>query len=132
MNQVVADTSGAALLPFACDTVTDPAEASQLFHVDMDQVTRRLALVALDRRLGLQVALPPQSQAVQGSGHGGEGSRLQPADMAQVQPLMAQLDGVLEAIWIERPPLAAANTSSIRPCGYATCTVPGQPFVGTG
>ena len=84
MNQVVAGTSGAALLPVARDAVPDPSEASQLLNVDVDQVARRLALVALHRRLGLQIAQPPKSQAVQGSGHGGEGSSQQPGDVAQL------------------------------------------------
>lgn len=44
MNQVVADTCGAALLPVARDAVPDPSEASQLLNVDVDQVARRLAL----------------------------------------------------------------------------------------
>jgi hypothetical protein len=40
--------------------------------------------------------------------------------VAQVQPLMAQLHGALEAVRIERPPLGAANTASIHQGGGTT------------
>ncbi len=57
---------------------------------------------------------------VQDFGHGGEGSAQQPGDVTQVQPLMAQLHIALEAARIERPPLVAANTASIRQGGWTT------------
>jgi hypothetical protein len=56
---------------------------------------------------------------IQGSGHGGEGCRQQPGDVAQVRPLMAQLYSLLESVRIERPPRPAANTASIRQGGHA-------------
>ena len=45
------------------------------------------------------------------------GCREQPGDVTQVEPLMAQLNGALQMLRIERPPLLAANTASIGQCG---------------
>lgn len=120
VDPVVADACGTALLPVAGDAVTHLAEAGQLLDVDVNQAARRLALITLHHRFGLQVPQPPQAQAVQAPGHGGEGCNQQPGDMTQVQPLMAQLHGALEAVRIERPPLGAANTASIRQRGWST------------
>jgi len=89
VDPVIAGARGASLLTIAGDAMSDPAEAGQLFDVDVNQVARCLALVALHRCLGVQVSQPPQAQVVQGPGHGGEGSGKQPGDVAQVQPLMA-------------------------------------------
>lgn len=69
---------------------------------------------------GLQISQPAQAQAVQGPGHGGEGSGQQPGDVTQVQPLMAQLNSALEAVRIERPPLGGANTVPVHQSGHAT------------
>ena len=44
---------------------------------------------------------------------------------------MAQLVGLLQLMLIECPPLAAANTSSIRQCCYAAITEVRQPLVGS-
>lgn len=77
MVPVVADACRTALLPVAGDAMPHLAEPGQLFDVDVDHVSWRLALVALDRRLGLQISQPAQAQAVQGPGHGGEGCREQ-------------------------------------------------------
>jgi hypothetical protein len=80
----------------------------------MDQVSGMLPLVTLDRRLGVQVAQPAQPQAVHSSGHGGEGSGQQPGDVPEVEALVTELHGVPLLLRSERPPLAAANTPSIR------------------
>ena len=128
-NPVVADACGTALLPVAGDAMHHLAEAGQLFDINVDQVTRRLALVALHQWLGDQVSQPAQSQAVQGPVHGGEGSGQQPGEVTQMQPLMVQLHSALEAAQIERPLMGATNTASIPPgrldhlsdSGPATC-----------
>jgi hypothetical protein len=39
--------------------------------------------------------------------------------VAEVQPLVAEIHGVLQLLRIERPPLGAANTPSIRQKGHA-------------
>ena len=96
----------------------------------MDQVARRLTLVALNRRSGLQVSQSPEPQAVQSYGHGGEVSDQQPGDVAQVQALMPELHVTLQVLWIERPPLGAANTAAVRLCDCPNCSVAGQPHVG--
>jgi len=42
-----------------------------------------------------------------------------------------QVHGVLQLLRIERPPLGAANTPSIRQCRWTALTEPRQPLVGT-
>jgi hypothetical protein len=45
---------------------------------------------------------------------GGEGSGEQPGDVPEVEALVTEIHGLLQLLWSERPPLAAANTPSIR------------------
>ena len=71
----------------------------QLLDVVVNQIAGPLPFVALNRMLWIKVSQPAQPQAVQCSVHGGEGSRVQPGDVTQVEPLMA------------------ANTASIGQCG---------------
>jgi len=72
VDTVVADACRAALLAVAGNAVADLSKARELFNVDMDQVSGMLPLVALDWRFGLEIPQPPQSQAVEHPGHGGE------------------------------------------------------------
>jgi hypothetical protein len=44
----------------------------------------------------------------------------QPSDVAEMQPLMAQLHSALEVVQIERPSLGTANAASIRQRGWTT------------
>ncbi len=138
VHTVVADAGRAALLTVAGDAVADPVKAGQLpllrrslrLDVDVDQAARGLVLVALHWRFGLQIPQLPEPQAVQSSGHAGEGSRQPAGDVAHVQALMPELHGALEVLRIKRPPLGAGNTASICQCGCPTCAVAGQPLVG--
>jgi hypothetical protein len=114
VDTFVADTSRAALLAAAGDAVTDFPESSQLFDVNVDQLTRPLQLVAVDWWYGVQVSQPPQPQAVEKPRHGGEGRDQQPGDVAEVEALVTEIHGLLRLLRIERPPLGAANTPSIR------------------
>jgi hypothetical protein len=41
-----------------------------------------------------------------------------------------QIHGLLQLLRIERPPLGAANTPSIRQCGWTALAKPRQPLVG--
>jgi len=74
VDPVVTDACGTPLLTIAGDAVPHlavgedfcEAVAGLLFDVDVDQVSWRLALVALHWRFGLQIPQPPQAQAVQG------------------------------------------------------------------
>ena len=93
--------------------MTNLAEAGQLLDVDVNQIAGPLPFVALNRRLWIKVSQPAQPQAVQRSGHGGEGSREQTGDVSQLEQLMAQLNGALQILRIKRPPLVATNTASI-------------------
>ena len=95
-------------------TMTDLAKAGKLFDVDMDQVSGMVPLVAQDRRLGFQIPESAQAKPVQGPGHGGERGSQHPSDVPQVQSLMTERHGLLVLLRIERPPLSAANTPSIR------------------
>jgi len=97
----------------------------------VNQVAGPFPFVALNRRLGFQVSQPTQPQAVQRSGHGGEGGSEKSGDVTQVQSLMTQLHGTLQALRIQRQPLGAANTASIGQRSWTTRAVAGQPPVGT-
>jgi len=114
MDLVVANTSGAALLPIAGDAVTHLPEPGQRLDVDVDQVSRPLPFVPLDRWFGFQIPETAQAQAAEGPGDSREGCVEQPGDVTQVQALVPELDSVLQLLRIERPPLSAANTPSIR------------------
>jgi hypothetical protein len=43
---------------------------------------------------------------------------------------MPEVHGVLQLLRIERPPLRAANTASVRKGRHTACSIPGQPLVG--
>ena len=40
--------------------------------------------------------------------------------MPEMEALVTEIHGLLELLWIERPPLAVASTAPIRQCGCAT------------
>ena len=90
----------------------------------------RSHVVALDRNLGLQIPQASKAELAEGPGDVGEGSLQQPGDVPEVQPLMAEIHGVLQLLRVERPPLAASNTPSIRQRGWTACAVTSQPAVG--
>jgi len=60
VNEDVADRSGAALLPLARDAVPNPSDATQLFRFEVDEVARRLSLIALYQRLGSMLYRGPK------------------------------------------------------------------------
>jgi len=68
----------------------------------------------LDRWFGIQIPETAQAQPAEGPGDGREGGAEQPFNVAQVEPLVAEIHGVLETLLIELPPLGAANTPTIR------------------
>ena len=86
--------------------------------VDIDQVTWVLPLVPLHRWFGFQVPQSPQLQTAESPGNAGERCLEQPGDMAEVEPLVAEIHCLLELLRIERPPLGAANTPTIRQRGW--------------
>ena len=129
VDLVVADPIGPPFLPVAGDPVADLPEAGQGLDIDVDQVARSVPLVALHRRSGLQVAESPQAQPAEGTGNGGEGSRQQPGDVAQMQPLVTEIHGLLQLLRIERPALVAPNTPPIRKCRWTACAEACQPLV---
>ena len=129
VDLVVADPIGPPFLPVAGDPVAYLPEAGQGLDIDVDQVARSLPLVALHRRSGLQVAESPQAQPAEGSGNGGEGSRQQPGDVAQMQPLVTEIHGLLQLLRIERPALVVPNTPPIRKCRWTACVEACQPLV---
>jgi hypothetical protein len=56
----VAKASRAALLPVTGDAVTDLAKAGELLDLYVDQISRMLLLVALQRRFGLEIRNSPR------------------------------------------------------------------------
>ena len=72
MDLVEANTSGSALLPIAGDAVTHLPEPRQRLDDDVDQVSRPLPFVPLDRWFGVQIPETAQAQPADGSGDGRE------------------------------------------------------------
>jgi hypothetical protein len=95
---IEADANGTDLLPVTRDAVSQLAEAVHLFGVDVDQVSWRLALVALNWSLGDQVAQPPKGQ----QGHGL--ARVE-KEATSNRGMCPQLHGAQEAVRIDRPSL---------------------------
>jgi len=98
MDLVVADPVGLPLLAIPGDPVPHLPEPRQGRDVDMDQVAWPLPLVPLHRRPGLQVPQSPEAQTAEGPSHGGEGCLQEPGDVPEVQPLVAQIHGLLELL----------------------------------
>ena len=118
MDLVVADAVGAALLPVAGDAVPHLPEPGQGFHVDVDQVAWPVPLVPLHRDFGLQVPQTPEAQSAESPSDGGEGRPQEPGNVPEVEPLVAEIHGLLELLRVERPPLGAAHAPSIRQRGW--------------
>ena len=98
VDTVLADAGRTALLPITSDVMANLAEAGQLFDVDRDQVSGMLPLVALDWMFGLEIPQPPQTKAIEHPGHGGEGCSQQPGDGAEVEPLVTEIQGMLQLL----------------------------------
>ena len=120
MDPVVADAVGAASLPVAGDAVAHLPKPSQGLDINVDQVAWPLPLVALHRWFGFQVPQSPQPQTAESPGNGGEGRLQKPGNVAEMKQLVAEIHGVLQLLRIERPPLGAANTPTIRQRGWST------------
>jgi len=88
----------------------------------VDKVAGSLPLVPPDWRLGLEVPQASETQTAECPGHGRDGSLEQPGDVPEVQALVTEIHSVLQLLRIERPPLGAANTPTIR--------LPGVNYVG--
>lgn len=104
MALLVADAIGAPLLAVSGDPVAHLPEPGQGFHVDVDQVSRLLPLVALYRNLWLQFLNRPRPSRLRAPGDGGEGRLQQPGDVPQMQALVPEIHGVLQLLRIERSP----------------------------
>jgi hypothetical protein len=131
VDLVVTGAIGATLLAVAGDPVPHLAEPGQSLDVDVNQVTGPLPFVALHRRFGLQIPLASETQAAKSPGESGEGSPEQAGDVPKMQTLVTQIHRVLQLLRIERPPLGAANTASIRQKGWTAGAVTGEPAVST-
>jgi hypothetical protein len=105
------------LTAVTCDPVTDPLEPGQLFGVDMVYIARLLPLVPLHRSLRFQVPQSAKAQGVHHPSHGRQGSPKGLGDPPEGAALVPEVQGVLQLLRIERPPLGAANTPSIRQRG---------------
>jgi hypothetical protein len=102
-------TTGAAKRAISGDLETYPLKASQLFDVDVDHFAGLRAHVAADRLSGLDERLENPAHGAarhyQDSGHSSDSAAL-----------TAEACIELQLLWIERPPLSAPNTPSIRQC----------------
>jgi hypothetical protein len=78
----------------------------------------------------LQVFQAPQTHGFESAADGGKRKGQQAGDAPEGAALMAQGNGALQMLWIERPPLAAANTATIHQGGGTTAAVTAQPLVG--
>jgi len=116
----VTDAVGASLLVIAGDAMAHLPEPRQRLDADMDQVAWVLPLVPLHRWFGFQVPQSPQLQPAESPGNAGEARLELAGDVAEVEPLLAEIHRLLELLRIERSPLGAAQAPSIRQrCWYA-------------
>jgi hypothetical protein len=120
MGFFVARTSRAANAPIASDPVPDAIKPGQLFDVDVDHVARLRPLVSPYRHWWLQLFKAAQAKGFEGATDSGERQGQQACDATEGAALMAQGNGALQMLWLERPPLAAANTASIHQGGGTT------------
>jgi len=118
VDLVVATAVGPSLLPVSGDAVPHPPEPCQRHDDDVDEIAGPGQLIALHWNLGFQVPQTPKPQTTEGPGDSGEGRLQQSGNVAEVEPLMAEIHGVLETLWIERPPLGAAKTPTIHQSGW--------------
>jgi hypothetical protein len=81
MNLVAADPAGASQLANTGDVVARLPDPGQGFDSDMVRVAWPFPLIALHRRLGIQVPHLPETQTAEGPSHGGEGCLQQPGDV---------------------------------------------------
>jgi len=121
MSFLVTRTTGRAQASVTRDPVTNPLKAGQLLllrrslrlGVDVDHVAGLCPLVAAHWLSGLQVLESAEAQGLEHPTNGGEWRRQDPGDATQGAALMAEVNGALQLLWIERPPVSAANTASI-------------------
>jgi hypothetical protein len=121
---LVTRTTGAPKPAISGDPVTDPLKAGQLLllrrslrlGIDVDHVAGLCPLVPAYRLGWLQVLKPSKPYGLEHSANGGERRRQHPGHSSERAALMAQVRGVLQLLWIEPPPLGAANTASIHQC----------------
>lgn len=130
MHLLVAGASRTALTTIAGDAVPDPLETGKLLGVDMDHVARLLPLVPLNRGFGLEVPQPPEPQSLHRPPDGRQRSPHSLCDPPEGAALVPEIHGMVQLLRIERPPLDAANTPSIRQRGVTTGAVSSQPLVG--
>ena len=80
----------------------------------MDHVARLLPLVSLHRRFWFEVPQSVQPQVPHHPGQGADRHQHQPGDPPEGAALVPEVRGLLQLQRIERPPLGAAHTPSIR------------------
>ena len=130
VDLLVAGASRTALTAVAGDAVADPLEPGELFGVDMDHVARLLPLVSLHRRLGVEVPQLSKAQSLHRPRDGRQRSSHSVGNPPEGAALVPEVHGVLQLLRIERPPLGAANTPSIRQGGVTAAAVTSEPLVG--
>jgi len=101
MDLVVADAVGAALLAIAGDAVAHLPEPRQRLDVDVEEIAWPVPPIALHWNLGFQVPQMPQPQTAESPGNAGEGRLEQPGNVAEVEPLVAEIHRLLELLRID-------------------------------
>jgi len=96
----------------------------------MDHVAGLVPLVSAYRHRRLQIFKTSQAHGVEGSPHGGERCRQQPGDASEGEVLMTQVHGLLQLLWIERPPLSTTPAASIHEGSAGARAIASQALVG--
>jgi len=113
MNVFITLTTGGALASISGNPLTDAIKAGELFGVNVVHGTWPCPLVATHRLCGLQVLEPVETQGLDHPANGGKRRRQNLGHSSERAALMAEVNCALQLLWIERPPLGAANTASI-------------------
>ena len=122
MSFLLTGTTATAEPSISGDPVTNPLKAGELFGVDVDHVAWPCPLVATYRLDRLQILEPAETQGLEHPANGRKRCPQHPGHSSERAALMAEVNSSLQLLWIERPPLAAANTASIHQCSRATGT----------
>lgn len=84
--------------------MTDLLKLGPIFGVDVNHVARLRLLVALHRRLGVQVPQSTDSECFHHTPQGGKGSPKELVDPPGGAALMPEAQNVLQLLWIKHPP----------------------------
>src|SRR5665213_3730439 len=111
------------------DTVAGLAEPAELFDVDVDQLSRMLALIADHRLSRLQVLEPAQARGSKHSAHRGRRDLDLPGDLLAREALATQRDDLLNLPRRCRPVELVRSRGAILQTGGTLRNEPRHPLV---